>query len=530
MIFDSNYPAAAQAYQIAHLLDPGNEFVVCSLADTWSYISRDRDAIPLFKHIRERAPHDPIAARYLARYLLRQDANLEAIRVIETAMGVKPSHNQSTSGAKPVDWTLHQLLGSAYSTAGYTDRAEKEYATAAQLANQYSSHLLTASRFGWRREMTKQEDALKAASKVAPDDPQWCVNLANCLKFQKRTREAKEYYEQALRCRRLIAKPYFSYATYLIEQKHLDEAKNCLAQMEKVLPWHEQTLLLRAAILASEHNEDQTERYYESLIALHPYSTVGYNSAADFFMRHRDIPHALSILKRCLRQLPSCASAWRRLGDVYCLQLAPDWAQAMKCYSRAISLMPPYSPDLNELARNDWSQVFSGMGTCYYQTGKRDEALKYAVLFNGAKFVPDLPWYFKVIQIRPGKIAVDTSTSKEQQLAQHVVLGDMLRQRHQLPQCIDEFRKAVEMDPQDVNLHCYLLEALTESGDWIAAAREDLETSNRIVAKLPAEVGKAFSKSDKKEASQPASSPTGLPAMQPLPESSQPPKHEPSSE
>ena len=85
------------------------------------------------------------------------------------------------------------------------------------------------------------------------------------------------------------------------------------------------------------------------------------------------------------------------------------------------------------------------------------------------------------------------------------MLADMLLQRKQYNECIAEYRKAIELNPNDVNLHTYLMEAYSDAGDWIGVAREDWETSNKVLAKIPeqfSKLGSAKKAENEKKASQ----------------------------
>jgi cytochrome c-type biogenesis protein CcmH/NrfG len=55
-----------------------------------------------------------------------------------------------------------------------------------------------------------------------------------------------------------------------------------------------------------------------------------------------------------------------------------------------------------------------------------------------------------------------------------------------------EYRKAAALDPENSDLHSYLLNAITESGDWTAAAEEDFHLSDSLMRQLPKKIGGFF--------------------------------------
>ena len=125
--------------------------------------------------------------------------------------------------------------------------------------------------------------------------------------------------------------------------------------------------------------------------------------------------------------------------------------------------------------------------------GQVDEAVKNAGLFNQYKFLPHLPGYLSIIKIRPEKMTVSSVSTSENKTVNHVLLADMLFEARQYADCVREYRKAVELNPDDIAVHYYLLAALVESGNWIAAVQEDFIISHNIVSQVPNGIKRRFS-------------------------------------
>jgi len=58
----------------------------------------------------------------------------------------------------------------------------------------------------------------------------------------------------------------------------------------------------------------------------------------------------------------------------------------------------------------------------------------------------------------------------------------------QLKDTINEYRLALKEDPDSVDTHTFLLNALWEDNQWLAAAQEDWSLSNKLVFQLPSRI------------------------------------------
>ncbi len=75
----------------------------------------------------------------------------------------------------------------------------------------------------------------------------------------------------------------------------------------------------------------------------------------------------------------------------------------------------------------------------------------------------------------------------------------MLLETRHLKEAVAEYAKAVELNPSDVDLHSYYLNALVENNNWVEAAKEDVVLSSKIVGRATDSVAKwAKEKSAKK--------------------------------
>ena len=64
----------------------------------------------------------------------------------------------------------------------------------------------------------------------------------------------------------------------------------------------------------------------------------------------------------------------------------------------------------------------------------------------------------------------------------------MLMETRQLPDAIKEYELALAADPASVDIHTYLLNALSENNQWFRAAQEDMNLSNKLLMRIPSKV------------------------------------------
>jgi tetratricopeptide (TPR) repeat protein len=485
--FDENGPAAAQCFLIAHRLDPSDLHNTLYLADTWSRTGKDTDALSYFKTASAQAATDPIAARLLVRFLMREEFYIQAQKCVESALKLKDGDS---------DWRLNLLLAQIYARQGASKPAMAKFKEAAKMTDdQYSRALMEATAAGMQHDSKEKEHWLRIASTINPSDPSWMIAMASNAASAHNARSAYSLYARAVGCPRLSTSALTSFGNYSIGTKKTQDAQMCLAQLQKMAPWSDRTFMFRAALAIADDKPNEAMACYQQLIDYHPHMAQGYAMFGDYLLKQHKPDEALAVMNKCTETLPDCAGGWRRLGDAYLAK--SSWNKARSSYDRALQLLPPINPELNELLLNELAQTNAGAGCCDYQTGKTKAAVAHAIGFNQMKFVPKLPWYLKLIEVRPGRIALTKLFGKEEKAAEHILLGDMLFQKRLLAESSKEYHAAIELTPNDVNLHTYLLEVLSEAGDWVGAAQEDLETSKQLVGKIPEAVNKAVSNNNK---------------------------------
>jgi protein involved in temperature-dependent protein secretion len=92
--------------------------------------------------------------------------------------------------------------------------------------------------------------------------------------------------------------------------------------------------------------------------------------------------------------------------------------------------------------------------------------------------------------LRPNRLSFTSNSKKEIEALNHTAVADMLMETRQLKDVVAEYAKAVELNPSDVDLHSYYLNALVENNNWVEAAKEDVIISNKLVSRAADSVAK----------------------------------------
>jgi tetratricopeptide (TPR) repeat protein len=495
--FDQNYETSVKALSLAHALDPINQFATIYLADNLARVGRDKEARTLFEAVRKMAPENAIADTYLSVDALRSGDTRQAVEMGQQALKHKPGNG---------NWLQHQILGRAYAQRGFSDKGVNEYKQAIEQApTAYYANLLTATVCAWEKknnfaDTSKQEVVLRAAGAVASEDPLWLAILgglysqrsdpfwASTLGNEKSNdKEARHCLQASVDCKRLEFKAFSTFVNYLIARKHLDSAWKCSQYVTNLMPNSYECCLLQGRVLTNQQKTAQARACFEKAVLLAPHVLRTHLELSDFLWRNNEHKAALAAMQNCADLLPSAPTSWSRLGE-YHLQNG-DWDKCKECFDKALQLLPPPSNELNLVAADELARVHAGLGVLAYHKSDRTQALKEAELWNKYKFVPELPVFLSIMKLRPGHIDMTKLMKTEKDAMQHAELADMLYQERQLQDCINEYGSALKLSPDDVYLHEYLFNVLTETGNWMGAANEDWTLSNKLISKIPHAIG-----------------------------------------
>jgi tetratricopeptide (TPR) repeat protein len=484
--FDQNFPAAVSALTIAHRLDPSNQSATVYLADNLIRNGEDTQAQALLADVKKLTPGNVIADTLLAAVKFRAGEYKEGLHFAQLGVNQK---------AGKTNWVAHHLLARCYARYGYKKESLDQLLIAAKLApTPYYREILLATADAWQRkalsDSSVQREHLRAAGKIAPYDPLWSSILADDLGQKKESnKEAAQLYSQSVNCRRLDYKAFSSYAGHLRTTKQLASAWRVSQYITAMMPTYYECYVLQHGILEAQEKHAEAVRALEKAVQLAPRVVSVTLQLAGVYWKANEHDRAFSLLNKSLQLMPESAGLWQKLAE-YQLE-TKQWQQAKTSFEKALSLLPPTvdGKRLNIVAAYDLGRVCAGLGTIAYHNNDGAEALRQAQAWNELKFVPELPGWLSIIQLRPGHLDTSKLLAKEKEAAQHAELGDMLLQNHQIADSIKEYKLAANLNPDDVDYHEYLLNAMTEQGNWLGAASEDWAVSNKLLGKVPHAIG-----------------------------------------
>lgn len=471
---DENQPAANMAYSIAHKLDPGNSDITAYLANGLSRAYREQECTVLYTQLEGAKEQSPCVTAALALRDQRAYDYAGARKRLESAIKTEP-------GASAGE--LHYLLARTLARQGFSNDAAQRYQIAAEkVENKYLSLLMMAVHDQLLNLKADQEKHFRDAGKLLPDDPAWHTELGIALlNSEKREEEGVDELRDAVKCKRVFAKGFITLANYLSNHKRTDDAMRSLVYIHRLKPWFADIPQARAGVYKNMQQLDSAQNSYSEAIRMNPRGGVYYVDLASLYIDRKEMDKARDILNQALAKCPRYTPAWRKLGWLETTQ--GHWLAGKDCSQKAIALIETPVDRLNDLVKNELAINHARIGTCFYKNNDRDRAISEAKLFNELKFCPTLPAYLTIVKLRPNRLKLDNiTTTKEQQAMDATLLADMLRETNQLGDCINEYKRATELSPDDVNLHSYFYEVLSEDGRWLEAAQEDLVISNKVVS------------------------------------------------
>ncbi|HEY9787053.1 MAG TPA: tetratricopeptide repeat protein [Candidatus Obscuribacterales bacterium] len=482
--YDENDQAAAQCYSMAKMLDPDDPVINACLHEALLNLDRPRDAEGLRAKLEADAKVNQFAALALANRYARINDMEKCMSVLVKARSLPPQTQ---------NMAIERMYGRALFKRGFQkEAAEHLRAAAKHTENPYDKLLLEGNAQMMEQKNAQALESILKAGQLLPDDPAWYTYVAviYSLNGDKPGQVSLDELAKAAGCKRVMAKVFNQFANKLRGAGKLEECKRCIDYYQKLKPWSADPIFLMGKLLRKKGDMNAARQEYEKALKMSPTFAVCYLEIAGTYNGEGKQKEALEVLRRGIDKCPWQTSLHLKRGE-YAAQLGL-WQEAVEAGSQALKLLPEKLDNANVVVKNDAAVAHSAIGTALYKTNQVDKAIKEAVAFNKLKFVPDLPSYLELIKIRPGHLGFDdkSASTKERKMLEHVALADMLLETRQLADSINEYNKAIELNPDDVDLHSYLLNVLTEKGNWVEAAKEDFILSGKIVGRAARDLGK----------------------------------------
>jgi len=476
--FDENEVAAAQAFALAHALEPKDSLAAASLAEMLIKTGRIAEADHILAELEPLAGHDPAAARALAYRASFAGDKDKAIDYASRSLKLDPANS-----------SLLSLFTKTLMESGRLLDAARACSLAAEAeTSPYQKELFLA----YADELTDKEAAAvlhyRAAGRVLPDEPAWQCKLAYRKLLSGEHKQALAGYIRASQSRRLSSRAWTQLAFLLAYINRRADAYRCLDHLGKLKPWSPDPYTLRGQLYEADLAMGKAEAEYKKAIALNPLSRPGYHQLIELYRNQSKLEQALSVAHEYVKWCGSSDRAWWDLARSEAS--AGQLNQAIAAFHKALALSPQELAKLSDSARMEIAKIHAELGAGYYRNKQMDDAREQATIFNQLKPVQppklasvDLNWF----HTRPPKLDLSrfSRESTRGKAIGHAALADMLYEAGEDRSCLMEYRQAVALDPDNLDWHMCLFAALMRSKNYLEAFQEDLILANKIVSGAP---------------------------------------------
>jgi len=366
------------------------------------------EAERLYRAALDESPNDA-DAWHLLGVLTGQRGNKEGARqLVARAIEIDPSAD-----------LYHVNLGTLNGACGHSELAVANFRRAIEL-NPNVPAVVHAELAQALSALSKIEEAIHALQWAVRREPraEWLVALAELLQRAGRQQEALDRLKQAIQARPDLAEAHGALGLAMEREGRLAEAEACYHKALELNPDLVQALNNLGHVLNGQRRWDEAIKVLERAVELHPNLAQAYNNLGDAFRGQNRSDAAIACYRQALQLNPNLQGAWDSLGSI--LLSRRELPAAADAFRKSTALRPT-SASLVDLAR-------AAAGVDQY-----DEAID--ALNKAAELSPS---------------ASDP----------HRVLGVALRWCGRLDEAIDEFKRAMYLDPRDHAAHSGLLYAM----------------------------------------------------------------------
>ncbi|GAB4304931.1 MAG: hypothetical protein Fur0025_46890 [Oscillatoriaceae cyanobacterium] len=412
------------------------------------------------------APEDADACIVLAEHYGSKGKWAEAIAVVQKAIALQPKSAAA-----------YKIFGKALQSTGKLEEARQCYLKALQLQPNFAEvHAnlgsLSAQQQRWQAAISHYQKALEL-------NPQFAGAYRNLAKVFERSGQpaaaALSWYQAlTLEPQAGTAEQYLTVGNAVFQQGKVDEALSCYRRAIELNPnlsqayhnvgevlsviqeWDEAIDAYRQSIEVKPDNAGshyglakalgQLERWedavvaYRQVIELNGSSAEIYHQFADALANLQQWEEAASAYRQAIELNQNNSWSYNNLGGA--LIKLERWEEAVTAYRRAIELNPEFH----------WS--YYNLGDAVAKLGEWDEAVR--AYQEAVKLQPDLPW----ISQKLGDALRERAMSD---LA--AALGCYRQAIKEHPEDLQNYHKALEIQPNDAELYVQLANGLARQGN-----------------------------------------------------------------
>ena len=477
---DENDLTSCYLYRTALKYNPGDVTTKAFLLESLITTAQFAEADKISKELEALKTDDGNALRALSNYALLQDDYKTCNAYLERASKIKND---------PLRYITLRLMGQCRIRQGIEANVSNLFKEAAQSAESpYEQELHYGSAALASSKPAEAEEHFQRASHMVPDDIAWQSGRAQALCIMpNRQNDAFTEAIASVQKKRLTNRSLTLLASSLQGHGQPKDANKCLDRLISLKPWSWHPYLAKGRLVRSRGDNAGARKVLATAQTINPKSGATALEIASAWHCEGNVPEAIEVCRKKIVDCPRNPQLFIKRGTSAVAM--KNYPEAKESFNQALALIPP-PEKLNVVWKNESAAAHAGLGTIAYMSGDKVTAAKEARQFNELKFVPDLPGWLKLINIRPGRLNFAGSSKKELEATEHTALADMLLENRQVKDVVAEYAKAVELNPSDVDLHSYYLNALVENNNWVEAAKEDVVLSSKIVGRASEGVAK----------------------------------------
>ncbi|MCT7964993.1 tetratricopeptide repeat protein [Laspinema sp. D1] len=267
-----------------------------------------------------------------------------------------------------------------------------------------------------------------------------CVKLGNSLIIQGKSEEAIACYQRAVELNPQLSPAYHNLGEIFSNQQQWEAAVTAYRQAIEVKAENGRSHYGLAKALVELERWEAAATAYQQAIQLKVTSAEIYHQLGDALQKLQRWEEAATAYRQAIALNPDHSWSHNNLGDV--LTKLQQWEEAVVAYRRAIALNPEFH----------WSHY--NLGEALSQLEQWDEAVR--AYQQAVKLQPDLPWISEKL---------GDALRERAMLDLAAALGCYRQAIKEHPEDLQNYHKALEIQPDDAEIYVQLANGLAKQGN-----------------------------------------------------------------